>query len=88
MTKRNSWYQAKMRARVARSRPNCHLCGHAINFELPHLDPMAFVIDHVIPLAKGGADDITNVRAAHRSCNSAKRARLVPTVVRRSGALD
>lgn len=85
--KRSSHTQAKLRERVARSNPVCHICGSPIDFHLPHLDPMAFVIDHVIPLAKGGSDDISNVKAAHRTCNSTKRARLVVPIVRRSGSL-
>lgn len=66
MPKRNSAHQARLRARVAASKPACHICGRPIAYDLPHLDPMSFVIDHVIPLAKGGEDALSNVRAAHR----------------------
>lgn len=85
---RNTTLQNRMRAIVARAKPACHLCGLAIDFQLKNPDPMSFVIDHVVPLAKGGADTIENVRAAHRSCNSKKRARLIAPIVRRSGSLD
>jgi len=49
---------------------------------------MSFVVDHVVPLAKGGADALDNKKAAHRGCNSTKRARLVAPIVRRSGTLE
>jgi 5-methylcytosine-specific restriction endonuclease McrA len=88
VTQRNSTQRDRLRRRIARDRPNCHLCGEAIDYDLPHLDPGAFVIDHVIPLTKGGTDTIDNVKAAHRSCNSTKRARIIAPIVRRSGSLD
>ena len=85
--KRNSHQQAKLRARVAATKAACHICGLPIDYTLPHTEPKSFVIDHVIPLAKGGSDDITNIRAAHRDCNSTKRARHYAPIIRRSGAL-
>ena len=78
----------QQRARLRRSEPNCHICGLAIDYKLPHTEPKSFVIDHVIPLDRGGKDTASNLRAAHRDCNSAKRARIVPNTVRRSGSLD
>jgi 5-methylcytosine-specific restriction endonuclease McrA len=88
MVKRNSATRDKHRARIARDKPACHICGKAIDYTLPHLDPMSFVVDHVIPLAKGGMDTLDNKLAAHRECNSKKRARIVAPIVRRSGTLD
>jgi 5-methylcytosine-specific restriction endonuclease McrA len=88
VVKRNSWHQHRLRARVAATRAACHICGNPIDYALPHTDPHSFVIDHVIPLAKGGHDSIENVRAAHRQCNRAKGARDTAPIIRRSGALD
>jgi 5-methylcytosine-specific restriction endonuclease McrA len=34
-------------------------------------DPWEPSIDHIKPLAAGGADRLTNMRAAHRECNRA-----------------
>lgn len=34
--------------------------------------PGADTADHVIPAARGGSNDRSNLRAAHRSCNSSK----------------
>lgn len=87
-SKRNSAIRNKHRARVARDKPACHICGKAIDYTLPNLDPWSFVLDHVVPLAKGGSDAIENKKAAHRECNSKKRARLIAPIVRRSGSLD
>jgi 5-methylcytosine-specific restriction endonuclease McrA len=86
--KRNSATRDKHRARIARDKPACHICGNPIDYTLPHLDPMSYVVDHVKPLAKGGTDTLDNKKAAHRSCNSTKRARLVAPIVRRSGTLS
>lgn len=85
---RNTRKRDTDRARIRRSGSNCHICGGPIDYALPWMDPMAFVVDHVVPLARGGSDDLDNKRAAHRSCNSTKRARLVAPIVRRSGSLD
>lgn len=86
--KRNTATRDRDRARIARDKPACHICGVAIDYSLPHLDPMSFVVDHVKPLAKGGTDTLDNKKAAHRGCNSTKRARLVAPIVRRSGTLS
>lgn len=81
----------KDRARIRATQANCHICGEPINYQLPWTDPQSFVVDHVIPLAKGGADALANKKAAHRrqprACNSKKRARLIAPIVRRSGSL-
>lgn len=69
---RNTTTRDRLRRQIARGKPDCHICGDPIDYGLPHLDPGAYVIDHVIPLAKGGANDIDNVAAAHNSCNRAK----------------
>lgn len=37
----------------------------------------ADTIDHVIPLARGGSNDISNLVPACRSCNSSKQAKLI-----------
>lgn len=76
------------RARIKATRANCHICGGPIDYDLPHTDPKSFVVDHVVPLSKGGADELSNKAAAHRDCNSTKRARLVAPIIRRSKSLE
>ncbi len=88
MIERNTTRRNRDRARIKRASPACHICGQPIDYSLPYLDPGEFVVDHVIPLAKGGADDISNKAAAHRSCNRSKGARDHAPIVRRSGSLD
>lgn len=88
VTSRHTTTRDRHRATIARSKPACHICGLPIDYTLHHLDPGAFVVDHVTPLHKGGADTLANKAAAHRACNAAKAARLVAPIVRRSGSLD
>jgi len=87
-TPRNTTQRDRDRARIRATTANCGICGDRIDYSLPHTDPMSFVVDHIIPLAKGGPDTLTNKQAAHRSCNSTKRARLVAPIIRRSGSLN
>jgi len=53
----------------------CYLCGNDINPQLPRTNIWGATIDHVIPIAMGGADAPDNVRAAHLRCNSTKHTR-------------
>ena len=55
-----------------RKHPDCGICGEPIDYELPYLDPWEYVVDHVIPLAAGGLDELPNKQAAHRCCNRDK----------------
>jgi hypothetical protein len=43
----------------------CHVCKGAV-------DSTDLSIDHLIPVAIGGTDELDNLRPVHRSCNSAK----------------
>jgi hypothetical protein len=54
----------------------CHICGLGIDGSLNRMSPMGATIDHVFPIAKGGLDSVDNVKAAHRSCNLAKGAKV------------
>lgn len=72
MTPRNTTARDKHRAYIKRTKPPCHICGQEIDYTLPHLDPGAYVVDHVVALANGGEDTLENKRAAHRACNRAK----------------
>lgn len=65
---------------LRRGEPPCSICGNPIDYTLPYLDPGEYVVDHVVPLNRGGADDLSNAAAAHRSCNRAKSDR-TPVVV-------
>ncbi|MGD6749158.1 HNH endonuclease [Streptomyces sp. BH105] len=57
----------------AESLPICSICGYDIDMTLPHLDPLAWTAEHVVPLSAGGDPyDRDNLRPAHRGCNSRK----------------
>lgn len=51
----------------------CHLCGGPTDPHVlyPHRDYP--VVDHVVPLAKGGEHGPSNWRTAHNRCNSQRR---------------
>lgn len=64
-TKLNGWKQQK-RARyiLMKHKTVCHICGY----------PGGTEVDHVEPLAEGGADDESNLRPAHVECHKRKTA--------------
>lgn len=69
---RHTTRRDRHRRKIAQGQPPCHLCGEEIDYAASHLEPLSFTIDHVIPLAKGGADVLENLAAAHRRCNLRK----------------
>lgn len=54
----------------------CKSCGKT------HLETV-LNIDHIIPLARGGSNDISNLQTLCRSCNQRKKDRLEPRFKRR-----
>lgn len=69
---RNTTTRDRDRAVIKRAKPPCGICGQPIDYALAHPDPLSFVVDHIIPLAKGGLDVLENKQAAHRTCNRTK----------------
>jgi 5-methylcytosine-specific restriction endonuclease McrA len=63
------------RADIARvlAADRCHICHKRFTKANPA------VLDHVIPLAKGGANEVTNLAAAHHLCNLHKHVRASKT---------
>jgi hypothetical protein len=53
---------------IARDGYVCGICGDLVC-------PTELSIDHIIPVARGGGDDLDNLQVAHRVCNSRKGAR-------------
>ena len=53
---------------AARDKFTCHVCEMGYNSQDP------WEIDHVIPLARGGSNLLSNLRLAHKSCNRDKAA--------------
>lgn len=64
--RRRKKYSATQRKIIyCRSDGRCSICGKHVKFQ-------DFSVDHVIPLSKGGSNDMSNLAAAHRSCNLIK----------------
>ena len=61
-----------------RDNKRCQICGKQTRFFKSLYDtpfdrePRAGSVDHVIPISKGGTNDIENLRWACRSCNCAR----------------
>lgn len=81
MSHRNTAQRDRDRRAIARTKPPCGICTDPIDYALPYLHPLSFVVDHVVPVDKGGLDDLTNKQAAHRSCNRTKSNKLAEDLV-------
>lgn len=88
MVARNTTRQDRFRSRHRATGAACHICGEPIDYDLKWPHARSFVVDHITPVAKGGAHTFENTAAAHADCNSKKRARTHAPIIRRSGALD
>jgi len=53
----------------------CGICGEPVDPTLPWPHPRFKSLDHIIPIAKGGANTRANVQCAHTLCNARKSAR-------------
>lgn len=64
---------ARRRALVARVRAigePCHICGLPIPPDAPPGTPLAFELDELVPVSKGGSPiDFGNTAGSHRVCN-------------------
>ena len=69
---RSTTQRDRDRRAIARTKPPCGICEGEIDYTLPHTDPKSYVVDHVIPIGKGGLDVLDNKQAAHRDCNRLK----------------
>lgn len=62
---------ATIAAIVMRDGAECYLCQQGEDDRDP------WQVEHVIPKAQGGSDELHNLALAHRSCNLTKGARTV-----------
>ncbi|QCX81264.1 HNH endonuclease [Streptomyces sp. YIM 121038] len=51
----------------------CHICGDPVDRDVVVPAPRAPVLDHVVPIARGGPHCEENLKTAHFYCNSVKR---------------
>ena len=63
--KRKSFSESQRKEIYNKSDGCCQLCGRKISFN-------EFTIDHIIPLNGGGTNDLDNLNAVCRICNSFK----------------
>lgn len=59
----------------------CHLCGRPMTLERPERTraPKSFAsFDHLTPKSEGGTSYYTNLKLAHRSCNSRRGSNPLP----------
>lgn len=76
-----------LEALYKRDKGICYICGKQCDWDDYHYSGDIFIadnyypsVDHVNPLAKGGLHSWSNVRLAHKICNSKKGAQLHPLV--------
>ena len=79
----NGHTRRKIRMRWAAIGAPCALCGKPIDYSLgfvldrrtgkKRMHPMAFVVDEIVPVSKGGDPlDFTNTQPTHWICNARK----------------
>ncbi|HUR24000.1 MAG TPA: HNH endonuclease signature motif containing protein [Acidimicrobiales bacterium] len=51
----------------------CGICGGKVDMTRRHPDPLAASIDHIIPLSRGGSNDVVNLQLSHFRCNWSKK---------------
>ena len=60
---------------LVRDGPLCQICGGEMDWQTGrHGERVS--LDHIIPISKGGAHTMDNVRLVHVSCNSRKGAKV------------
>ena len=70
-TRRNQLV-ARHKAAVKSGR-TCGICGKPIDLQRKYPDPWSFVVDEIIPIARGGNPySWANTEPAHRWCNTIK----------------
>lgn len=54
----------------------CQICTEEVDGTLAWPHPRSASLDHIIPIARGGAHEPSNVQCAHLGCNSSKGSKL------------
>ena len=50
----------------------CQICSEPVDYSSDPLSDWYPTVDHIVPRAKGGGDEVENLRCAHRWCNSVR----------------
>lgn len=61
---------------IQRDNYTCYLCGKILTLVIRWPDPDTIVLDHIIPLSRGGSHTATNLAVACNHCNNRKHSRL------------
>lgn len=84
MAKKKSFWAMFGEVLSRRDGKKCHYCGREVlsSDEIPNFSVLAYTkgmypknlatVDHVIPLSKGGANDLENMVVCCRECNTKK----------------
>ena len=60
----------KNKKKIFKTQNICGICGKPVDFKLKYPHPLSPVIDHIVPINKGGhPSDIENLQLAHWTCN-------------------
>lgn len=57
---------------LERDNQTCQICGKRVRLDVQSPHPLSVSLDHIIPLAKGGTHEPSNVQLAHFRCNVIK----------------
>jgi 5-methylcytosine-specific restriction endonuclease McrA len=67
------WRGQRITALLARDGEICSLCPRRLDRRLKDPDDGNYItFDHVIPSSRGGLTVLSNLRLAHRSCNTSR----------------
>ena len=61
----------RIRTLLRKQRGLCYVCKEPLSIK-DHEGPDYATIEHVIPLSKGGKDDLSNLAVSHQKCNTQK----------------
>ena len=64
-----------MRQLLRKQKGLCWVCKGPVSLDTPEGDDYA-TIEHILPLARGGTEDLGNLAASHRKCNQDRGAEL------------
>ncbi len=63
----------KNRKKIIATSQICGICGQPLDKQKKYPHPMSTVVDHIVPISRGGhPSDLQNLQAAHRWCNRQK----------------
>lgn len=76
-TKRNAFVEEVDREAIyKRDNFTCQICGVLVNMTILYPHPQSPVLDHILPLSRGGTHEPRNVQLTHNTCNIQKGAKI------------